>query len=88
MFKKVCSLLLATTMLTGLGSTLAVNATEKEESKHTPKVSSLTLKADKNVSKYFNAKGEEVDLSDLNTATFSRRRAQFPSKFDLRDESR
>ena len=88
MFKKVCSLLLATTMLTGLGSTLAVNATEKEESKHTPNVSSLTLKADKNVSKYFNAKGEEVDLSDLNTATFSRRRAQLPSKFDLRDESR
>ena len=55
MFKKVCSLLLATTMLTGLGSTLAVNATEKEESKHTPNVSSLTLKADKSTSSVIRA---------------------------------
>ncbi len=88
MLKKAFSLLLATTMLTGMCSTLTVNAAEKEESKHTPNVSSLTLKTDKNVSKYFNAKGEEVDLSDLNTSTFSRRRVALPSKYDLRDEGR
>ncbi len=88
MFKKVCSLLLATTMLTGLGSTLAVNAAEKEESTHTPNVSTLTLNADNNVSKFYNADGEEVDLSSLNTSTFSRRKAMLPSKYDLRDEGR
>lgn len=88
MLKKVCSILLAIAMLTGVCSTLTVNAAEKENRKHTPNVSTLTLKADNNVSKYYNAKGEEVDLSDLNTSTFSRRRALLPSKFDLRDEGR
>ncbi len=88
MFKKVCSLLLVITMLTGLCSVLTVNAAGNEESKHTPNVSTLTLKADNNVSKYFNARGEEVDLSDLNISTFSRRRALLPEKFDLRDEGR
>ncbi len=87
MLIKVCSLLMAIVMLAGVCSTLTVNAAEKEESKHTPNVSTLTLKTDNNVSKYFNAKGEEVDLSDLNTGTFSRR-AQLPPKFDLRDEGR
>ncbi len=88
MLKKVCSLLLAITMLTCMCSTLTVNAAEKEESGHTPNVSCLTLKADDNVSKFYNADGEEVDLSDLNTGTFSRRRVSLPSKFDLRDEGR
>lgn len=88
MVKKICSILLATTMLTGLCGTLTANAAEKAESRHTPNVSSLTLKSDKNVSKYFNDNGEEVDLSDLNTSTFSRRRVSLPSKFDLRDEGR
>ncbi len=88
MLKKVCSLLLVITMLTGLCSALTVNAAEKEESRHTPNVSTLTLKADNNVSKFYNADGEEVDLSDLNTGTFSRRRALLPEKFDLRDEGR
>ncbi len=88
MFKKVCSLLLAIAMLTGMCSVLTVNAAGNEELRHTPNVSTLTLKADNNVSKYFNAKGEEVDLSDLNTGTYSRRRALLPEKFDLRDEGR
>ncbi len=88
MFKKVCSLLLATTMLTGMCSALTVNAAVNEKSKHTPNVSTLTLKADNNVSKFYNADGEEVDLSDLSTSTFSGRRAQLPSKYDLRDEGR
>lgn len=88
MLKKVCSLLLAIAMLTGLCSTLTVNAAGKEESKHIPNVSSLTLKSDDNVSKYFNDRGEKVDLSNLNTGTFSRRRVALPEKFDLRDEGR
>ena len=75
-------------MLTGAGSSLAVAAAEKEESTHTPNVSVLTLKSDKNVSKFVNAEGEEVDLSDLNASTFSRRRVALPSKYDLRDEGR
>ncbi len=75
-------------MLTGVGSTLTANAAVKEESKHTPNVSTLTLKADNNVSKYVNADGEEVDLSGLNTSTFSRKKAMLPTKFDLRDEGR
>ncbi|MBQ4105157.1 MAG: leucine-rich repeat protein [Clostridia bacterium] len=87
MFKKVCSLLLAITMLAGLSSILTVNAAENEQPNHTPNVSTLTLKADNNVSKFYNAEGEEVELSDLNTSTFSRR-ALLPSKYDLRDEGR
>lgn len=88
MIKKICSLLLVTTMLTGVGSTLTANAAVKDESKHTPNVSTLTLKSENNLSKYVNEDGEEVDLSDLNASTFLRRRAQLPSKFDLRDEGR
>ncbi len=87
MFKKICSLLLATSMLTGVGSTLTANAAANEKSKHTPNVSTLTLKSDNNLSKFYNADGEEVDLSGLNISTFSRRVA-LPSKFDLRDEGR
>ncbi|MBR2715934.1 MAG: leucine-rich repeat protein [Ruminococcus sp.] len=88
MLKKVCSLLLAIVMLTAACSTLTVNAAEKEESSYTPNVSTLTLRSDKSVSKYYNDEGEEVDLSDLNASTFSRRRVLLPSKFDLRDEGR
>lgn len=88
MLKKVCSLLLAITMLVSLCSTLTVYAAEKGESGHTPNVSTLTMKAENNVRKFYNAKGEEVDLSDLNTSTFSRRRVALPSKYDLRDEGR
>lgn len=88
MLKKVCSLLLVIVIITAMCSTLTVYAAEKEERKHTPNVSTLTLKTDKNVSKYFNAKGEEVDLSELNTSTFSGRRVALPSKYDLRDEGR
>ncbi len=87
MLKKVCSLLLAIAMVAGMCSTLTVYAAEKEEWGHTPNVSTLTLKADNNVSKFYNADGEEVDLSDLNASTFSRRVA-LPEKFDLRDEGR
>ena len=88
MLKKVCSLLLAIVMLASLCSTLTVYAAEKGESGHTPNVSTLTMKAENNVRKFYNAKGEEVDLSDLNTSTFSRRRVALPSKYDLRDEGR
>ncbi len=88
MFKKVCSLLLAATMLTSLGCSLTVHAAGNEESGHTPNVSTLTLKTDKNVSRFYNADGEEVDLDGLNISTFSGRRVQLPSKFDLRDEGR
>lgn len=88
MLKKVCSLLLAIAMLVSMCSTLTVYAAEKGESGHTPNVSTLTLKADQNASKYFNSEGEEVDLSDLNTSTFLRRRVALPSKYDLRDEGR
>ncbi len=88
MFKKVCSLLLATTMLASLGSILTVNAAENEKSGHTPNVSTLTIKSDKNVSKYFNANGEEVDLSGLNSSSFLRKRVMVPSEYDLRDEGR
>ncbi len=75
-------------MIAGMCSALTVNAAGKEESGHIPNVSTLTLKADNNVSKFYNADGEEVDLSDLNISTFSRRRALLPSKYDLRDEGR
>lgn len=88
MFKKIGSLLLATTMLTGLGGTLTATAAAKEESKHIPNVSALTLKTNNNVSKYFNADGEEVDLSTLNNSSFLRRRVMVPQKYDLRDEGR
>ncbi len=88
MLKKVCSLLLAIAMIAGMCSTLTVYAAEKEEFNHMPNISTLTLKADNNVSKFYNADGEEVDLSDLNTSTFSRRRVALPEKFDLRDEGR
>ena len=88
MFKKVCSLLLATSMIAGLGCTLTANAAENEKSKHTPDVSALTLKSDNNVSRFFNAEGEEVDLSALNSSSFLRRRVMVPSKYDLRDEGR
>ena len=85
MFKKVCSLLLATTMLAGMGSSLTAMAAE---TKHTPNVSTLTLKTKNNVSKFYNEKGEEVDLDNLNTSTFLRRRVALPQKYDLRDEGR
>lgn len=85
MFKKVCSLLLATSMLAGLGSTLTAMAAE---TKHTPNVSTLTLKTDNNVSKFYNADGKEVDLDNLNTSTFLRKRVALPEKFDLRNEGR
>ncbi len=88
MFKKVCSLLLAATMLIGLGSAFTVNAAENEKPIHKPNVSTLTLKTDKNVSRFYNADGEEVDLDGLNTSTFSGRRAKLPSSFDLRNEGR
>ena len=87
MIKKLCSILLATTMIIGLCSILTVNAAENIEPVHTPNVSALTLKTDKNVSRFYNEDGEEVDLSTLNASTFSRRYA-LPSKFDLRDEGR
>ncbi len=88
MLKKVCSLLLAATMIMGAGSALTVNAAENEKPMHTPDVSTLTLKTDNNVSRFYNAEGEEVDLSTLNTSTYSRRRVALPSAFDLRDEDR
>ena len=85
MFKKVCSLLLATSMLAGLGSTLTAMAAE---TKQTPNVSTLTLKTDNNVSKFYNADGKEVDLDNLNTSTFLRKRVALPEKYDLRNEGR
>lgn len=88
MIKKICSLLMATTMLVGAGGVLTVNAAENEKTSHTPNVSALTLKTDKTVSRFYNDEGEEVDLSGLNTSTFLRRRVALPSKFDLRDEGR
>jgi len=87
MIKKVCSLLLVITMIAGLSSILTVNAAENEKPNRTPNVSTLTLKTDKNVSRFYNEDGEEVDLSGLNTSTFSRR-AKLPSRYDLRDEGR
>lgn len=88
MLKKVCSLLLAATMIMWAGSAFTVNAAENDKPIHTPKVSTLTLKTDNNVSKYFNADGEEVDVSNLNTGVLSRRRVALPTTFDLRDEGR
>ena len=85
MFKKVCSLLLATSMLAGLGGTLTAMAAE---TKQTPNVSTLTLKTDNNVSKFYNADGKEVDLDNLNTSTFLRKRVALPEKYDLRNEGR
>lgn len=88
MFKKVFSLLLVITMITGLSNALTVNAAENDRSGYTPKVSTLTLKTDNNISRYYNSEGEEVDLRDLDTVAFSRRRVALPSAFDLRDEGR
>lgn len=88
MIKKLCSILLATTMIIGLCSILTVNAAENTEPVHTPNVSALTLKTDKNVSRFYNEDGEEVDLSGLNTSSFLRKRVMVPAKYDLRDESR
>ena len=88
MLKKAFSLLLASTMLTGMCSSFTVNAAENEKSGHTPNVSTLTLKADNNVSKFYSADGKEVDINGLNTSTYARRRALLPSKYDLRDEGR
>ena len=85
MFKKVCSLLLATSMLAGLGSSLTAMAAE---TKQTPNVSTLTMKSEKNVSKFYNADGKEVDLDNLNTSTFLRKRVALPEKYDLRNEGR
>ena len=75
-------------MIASVGSSLTVNAAGKETSDHTPDVSVLTLKSDKNISRFVNAEGEEVDLSGSNASTFSSRRAVLPSKYDLRDEGR
>ena len=80
MFKKVCSLLLATSMLAGLGSSLTAMAAE---TKQTPNVSTLTLKTDNNVSKFYNADGKEVDLNNLNTSTFLRKTTIFLCCFSL-----
>ena len=88
MLKKVCSLLLASIMIMGASSALTVNAAENEKPVHTPNVSTLTLNTDKNVSRFYNADGEEVDLSGLNTSSFLRKRVMVPAKFDLRDEGR
>ncbi len=88
MVKKLCSLLLATTMLASFGSILTANAAENEKPIHTPDVSTLTLKTDKNVSRFYNSDGEEVDLSGLNTSSFLRKRVMVPAKYDLRNDGR
>lgn len=88
MLKKLGSLLLATTMIAGMGCNLTANAAANDESGHIPNVSTLTLKTGNNVSRFYNAKGEEVDLSDLNSSSFLRKRVMVPSKYDLRDEGR
>ena len=88
MFKKLGSLLLATTMIAGMGCNLTANAEANDASGHIPNVSTLTLKTGNNVSRFYNAKGEEVDLSDLNSSSFLRKRVMVPSKYDLRDEGR
>lgn len=88
MLKKLSSLLLATSMIVGLGGTLTANAATNDETGHNSNVSTLTLKTENNVGRYFNAKGEEVDLSEFNYSSFLRRRAVLPSSYDLRDEGR
>lgn len=87
MFKRVLSILLASSLVLSTGI-MTVSATEQEETKNEKiEIKTITPVIKNNITTYYDQDGNEVDITE-NNRKIDVDESKLPSSYDLRDEGR